>query len=106
MGSLITYAWIGSHYTTKILARQKMSVRKLRLVVIKKFHIQVSLVQCRRAKKYAPTLIEGNLVEQEHYAKLWSYGVRIEANDMSDGKKYFNRFYVCFEGVIKGWMGL
>nr|KAJ0192741.1 hypothetical protein LSAT_V11C800426100 [Lactuca sativa] len=30
-GSLVTYAWIGSHYTKEIVESQKISVRKLRL---------------------------------------------------------------------------
>ena len=34
--SLVTYSWIWSHYTRQILHRQKISVRKLRLAVIKK----------------------------------------------------------------------
>nr|KAJ0215437.1 hypothetical protein LSAT_V11C300115580 [Lactuca sativa] len=65
-----------------------------------------------RAKKYALQLIDINLVE--HYAKLWSNGeeirrsnlgstVKIDIN-MSDEKKYFSTFYVCFDGVKKGWI--
>jgi len=112
LGALVTYAWIGSHYTKEIIHRQKMSVRKLRLEVMKKFGIQVSRGQCRRAKAYALQLIEGSLVE--HYARLWSYGqeikrsnpgstVRLEVESI-DGKNHFRKFYVCFAGLKNGWL--
>ena len=112
-GSLVTYAWIGSHYTKEIVESQKISVRKLRLKVMAKFGIQVSMGQCRRAKKYALKLVEGSLVE--HYGKLWSYGheilrtnpgstVKLDMEDGPDGKKYFNKFYCCFQGVKQGWI--
>nr|KAJ0193793.1 hypothetical protein LSAT_V11C800402570 [Lactuca sativa] len=112
-GSLVTYAWIGSHYTKETVESQKISVRKLRLKVMAKFGIQVSMGQCRRAKKYALKLVEGNLVE--HYGKLWSYGheilrinpgstVKLDMEDGPDGKKYFSKFYCCFQGVKQGWI--
>nr|KAJ0213528.1 hypothetical protein LSAT_V11C400164660 [Lactuca sativa] len=74
-GSLVTYAWIGSHYAKEIVQSQKISVRKLRVKVMDKFGIQFSMGQCRREKKYALNLVEGSLVE--HYGKLWSYGHEI-----------------------------
>ena len=113
LGSIVTYEWIGGHYTREILHRQKLTIRQLRLEVIKKFGIDVSLSQCRRAKQHAMTLIEGTLVE--HYAKLWSYGseiirtnpgstVKLEVQSMSDGTNYFKRFYVCFANIKQGWV--
>ena len=59
LGTIVNFQWIGSHYTKDILHRQKLTIRQLRLEVIKKFGIDVSLSQCRRAKKHAMTLIEG-----------------------------------------------
>nr|KAJ0197285.1 hypothetical protein LSAT_V11C700374720 [Lactuca sativa] len=107
-GSLVTYAWIGSQYTKEIVESQKISVRKLRLKVMAKFGIQVSMGQCRREKKYAMKLVE-------HYGKLWSYGheilrtypgstVKLDMEDGTDGKKYFSKFYCCFQGVKQGWI--
>ena len=89
-----------------------MSVRMLKEEVKQTFGIDVSMGQCRRAKKHAIELIEGTLVE--HYSKLWSYGeeirrsnpgstVKIGVNSMPDGKTYFSNFYVCFEGLKQGW---
>nr|KAJ0200676.1 hypothetical protein LSAT_V11C600320910 [Lactuca sativa] len=112
LGSMVTYSWIGSHYTIEFLLRQKMSVRKVRTIVSQKFGIHVSVGQCRRAKKYALQLITGTLVE--HYAKLWSYAeeiwrsnpgstVKLDVNHMPDGKNYFSKFYVCFNALKKGW---
>ena len=114
MGSIVSYARIGSHFTSKFLQKQKMSVRLLKEEVKQKFGIDVSMGQCRRAKKYAIELIEGTLVE--HYAKLWSYGeeirrsnpgstVKLDVNSMPDGKTYFSKFYICFEGLKQGWKG-
>lgn len=51
----------------------------------------------------------------QHYAKLWSYGkeirrsnpsstLKLQVNCMPDGKHYFCKFYVCFDGVKRGWM--
>lgn len=71
--------------------------------VMSKFGIQVSLGQCRRAKKYALKLIEGSLVE--HYGKIWSYGyeilrtnpgstVKLDVDTSLDGNKYSSKFYV------------
>ena len=113
IGAIVTFEWIGSHYTKDILHRQKLTIRQLRLEVVKKFGIEVSLSQCRRAKKHALRIIEGTLVE--HYAKLWSYGaelrrsnpgstVQMDVNSMPDGKNYFQKFYVCFDGVKRGWI--
>nr|KAJ0188950.1 hypothetical protein LSAT_V11C800415220 [Lactuca sativa] len=78
-----------------------------------KFGIQVSMGQCRRAKKYALKLVEGSPVE--HYGKLWSNGheilrtnhgstVKLDVEDGPDGKKYFSKFYCCFQGVKQGWI--
>ncbi|CAI9265825.1 unnamed protein product [Lactuca saligna] len=112
LGSMVTYASIGSHCTREFLLRQKMSVRKLRPYVSQKFGIHVSVGQCRRAKKYALQLIDGTLVE--HYAKLWSYAeeirrsnpsstMKLDVNHMPDGKNYFSKFYVWFDALKKGW---
>ncbi|XP_052622742.1 uncharacterized protein LOC128128018 [Lactuca sativa] len=95
LGSIVKYAWIGTHYTTQFLQKQKVSVRLLGDEVKENFGIDVSMGQCRRAKKYAIELIEGTLVD--HYAKLWSYGeeirrsnpgstVKINVNAMPDGE--------------------
>ena len=58
-------------------------------------------------------LVEDNI--KDHYAKLWSYSqeilrtnpgstIKLEVDHMHDGENYFNKFYVCFDGVKKGWM--
>nr|KAJ0218340.1 hypothetical protein LSAT_V11C300124680 [Lactuca sativa] len=112
-GSLVTYAWIGSHYTKEIVQSHKISVSNLRVKVMAKFGIQVSMGQCRRAKKYALNLVEGSLIE--HYGKLCSYGhdilrtnhgktVKLDVEDGPYGKKYFSKFYCCFQGVKQGWI--
>ena len=50
----------------------------------------------------------------EHYALLRSYGraildsnpgstVKLGVTNNPDGKTYFDRFYVCFAGLVNGW---
>nr|KAJ0188126.1 hypothetical protein LSAT_V11C900457930 [Lactuca sativa] len=112
LGSLVTYLWIGSHYIKEIVQSHKLSVRKLSAKVITKFGIQVSMGQCKRAKKYAVNLIKGSLVE--HYGKLWAYGheilrtnprstAKLDVETGPDGKKYLSKFYMCFQRVKQGW---
>nr|KAJ0205312.1 hypothetical protein LSAT_V11C500238060 [Lactuca sativa] len=114
LDSIVNYTWIGTHYTTQFLQKQKASVRLLRGEFKEKFGIDVSMGQCRRAKKYVIELIEGTLVD--HYAKLWSYGeeirrsnprstVKIDVNAMPYGKTCFSKFYICFDGLKQGWRG-
>ena len=114
LGSVVTYKWIGKQLVNDILEKPKLSVRKMKAMVSKKYNINVSFGQCRNAKKYALTLIEGNLVE--HYAKLWDYGseirrsnpgahVEISVQPTADGNNVvFEKMYVSFKGVVDGWL--
>ena len=106
------HQWIGSHFTNDFVNKQKVSIRVLREEVKKKFGIEVSMSQCRRAKKYALFLVEGTITD--HYAKLWSYGeeirrsnpgstFKLSVNTMPDGKNYFSKVYICFAAVKDGW---
>lgn len=112
LGSIVTYKWIGSHFMHEFVNKQKVTVRVLREEVKAKFGIEVSMSQCRRGKKYALKLVEGNLVE--HYAKIWSYGeeirrsnpgstVKILVNPMPDGTTYFSGIYICFQALKEGY---
>ncbi|KAL7587026.1 hypothetical protein Lser_V15G35954 [Lactuca serriola] len=93
--------------------KPKMSIRKLKAKVSKRFNLIASVGQCRNARKYAFQQIEGTLIE--HYAKTWSYGeelkrtnpgstVKMEVDVMPDGETYFSKFYVCLKGLKDGWM--
>lgn len=109
MGSIMIY-WIGSHFTKKIMHRRKLSHRQFRLMVMTKFGIDVSVGQCKKAKKYALRITKGDI--KEHYARLWSYceeirrsnpgsTMKININPMPDGTNYFSKFFVCFDGLKK-----
>ncbi|XP_052619635.1 uncharacterized protein LOC128126010 [Lactuca sativa] len=113
-GSIVTYRWIGTHFTQQFFNNQKMSVRLLREDVKTTFGIVVSMSQRRRAKKYALSLAEGTVAE--NYARIWSYGkeikrsnlgstVKIYVDTMPDGKNYFNKIYICFVAVKESWRG-
>nr|KAJ0201229.1 hypothetical protein LSAT_V11C600309130 [Lactuca sativa] len=110
-GSIVTYKWIGTHFMRYILHKPKMSTRKLKAKVSKKFNLIASVGQCRSTKKYAFKEIEGSL--KEHYAKTWSYGeeikrtnprstMKMDVDVMPDGTTYFSKFYVCLKGLKDG----
>lgn len=66
------------------------------------------MIQCRRAKKYAFTIVEGKIVD--NYPKLLSYDeeirrsnlgstVKLSIDAMLDGNNFFSRIYICFQRV-------
>lgn len=71
--------------------------------ISKKFYMNVSVGQCKNAKKYAWTDIEGCL--KDHYEKLWDYGeeimrtnsgstVKLNVDIMPDSSIVFSKYYV------------
>ena len=96
-----------------VLEIPKLSLRKMKALVSKRYNINVSVGQCRNAKKLALSEVEGSL--KEHYAKLWDYAAEIRrANPGShvevflepqpDNTMVFDIFYVSFKGVVDGWL--
>nr|KAJ0224821.1 hypothetical protein LSAT_V11C100031440 [Lactuca sativa] len=87
-GSIVTYKWIDNHFMNRILQKPKMSIRKLKAKVSKKFNLIASE-------------IESSL--KEHYAKTWSYGEEIKRDKIwintEDG-------YRCHDGWIEGCTGV
>ncbi|GJR07382.1 hypothetical protein Tco_0530366 [Tanacetum coccineum] len=111
-GALVTYKWIARHYVREIVSNPKISHRELQAAIREKFLINVSLGQVRRAKQRALYDFEGGLIE--HYGKLWDYRdqllktnpgstVKLDVDEVSGGKTYFKRFYVCFKAMKDGW---
>nr|KAJ0192210.1 hypothetical protein LSAT_V11C800448620 [Lactuca sativa] len=49
-GSIVTYRWIGNHFVNQILQKPKMSIRKLKAKVNKKFNLIASVGQCKNAR--------------------------------------------------------
>ncbi|XP_071731309.1 uncharacterized protein [Rutidosis leptorrhynchoides] len=89
-GSLINYKWIGRQFGEKI--RSNPNIRK--------------------AKDWALHKYEKTLAE--HYGMLKSYGdellnsnpgstVKIGVTNNPDDKVYFDRFYMCLNGLKEGW---
>lgn len=68
LGAIENYRWIGKHFVNEILKRPKMSLRKMKAKISKKFNINVSLRQCRNARRFSLIKIKGTLVE--HYGRL------------------------------------
>nr|KAJ0219410.1 hypothetical protein LSAT_V11C300125710 [Lactuca sativa] len=91
-GSIVSYKWIGTHIMNEILQKPKISIRKSKAKVSKRFNLIASVGQCRNARKYAFQQIEGTLIE--HYAKTWSYGKEL--------KRINPRSTVNMEGICIG----
>nr|KAJ0189174.1 hypothetical protein LSAT_V11C800402240 [Lactuca sativa] len=103
-GSIVTYRWIGKHFMSQIIENPKMSARKMKAKVSTTFNINMSVGQCRNAKKFALQEIEGSLIE--HYGRLSNPGstVRLDVDIMPDSTTLFSKFYVCFKAVRDGWL--
>ncbi|GKD93601.1 hypothetical protein Tco_1373438, partial [Tanacetum coccineum] len=108
LGSLVTFRWIALHFFKEIIEDPFMSLRKMRADIRKKFMIDVSLGQCRRAKQLALFDHEGGLIE--HYGRLYQYRqalldsnpgstCRLDVEESSNGSATFKRIYICFKGV-------
>ncbi|GJZ45406.1 60S ribosomal protein L34 [Tanacetum coccineum] len=78
----------------------------------KKYLINVSVGQCKRAKQRALFDHEGGLIE--HYSRLWDYrkqlldtnpgsSVHLHVDEKDDGKIHFKMIYIYFKAMIEGW---
>nr|GEW78238.1 hypothetical protein CTI12_AA105810 [Tanacetum cinerariifolium] len=114
LGSLVTFRWIAQHDANEIIQNSSIPTRFMINDIRKKFLINVSLGQFKRAKKLALYEHEEGLIK--HYGKLWEYRqVVLESNPVftchidqevleDDGKIHFTRMYVCFKGLKDGWL--
>ena len=60
----------------EILTRERISLREMKAEMSLKFNINVTIAQCRNAKKQALEEIQRTL--EEHYSKLWRYDAEIK----------------------------
>ncbi|XP_071729410.1 uncharacterized protein [Rutidosis leptorrhynchoides] len=104
--------WIGKEFGDKIRANPNIRLVDITDLVLKKYKCTVTPNQCSKAKTWA--LSEYDKSIQQHYALLRSYGdelltsnpgstVKIGVTQNRDEKVYFDRFYVCLNGLKKGW---
>ncbi|GKD78804.1 multidrug resistance-associated protein 5, partial [Tanacetum coccineum] len=111
-GRLVNYKLIGKNFGLKIRINPDIKLHKIADMVMKKYKCVVSPHQCRNAKRWA--LNEGEATIGQRYALLRSYAkIILESNDGSivkvgvtvnpNNKTYFDRFYVCFNGLKEGW---
>ncbi|GKD53702.1 calcium/proton exchanger, partial [Tanacetum coccineum] len=112
LGSLVTYKWIAHHFAKEIIEDPFIPLLKIKAAIREKFLINVSLGQCKRAKRRALYIFEGGLIE--HYGRLWEYRQAIldtnpgstcivDKEETEYGNTYFRIFYICFKGVKDGW---
>ena len=112
LGSLVTYKWIAHHYAKELIADPFIPLLKMKADIRARYHLNVSIGQCLRAKQRALFDYEGGL--KEHYARIWEYRnavldtnpgstCRVDDEETSSGNYYFRKFYACFKGVRDGW---
>ena len=75
LGSIVIFRWIGKTLIRDILEQPRLSYRKMKALVKTNFGLNVSVGQCRNARRFALDEIEGSLVG--HYEKLWNYGAEL-----------------------------
>ena len=111
-GRLVNYKWIGRHFGDKIRMNPNISINNIAELVLRKYKCNVSRTQCRNAKIYALNELDATI--QDHYGMLRSYAqalhdsnegttVKVGVTVNPDEKTYFDRFYVCFDGLKEGW---
>ncbi|PWA51416.1 Chloramphenicol acetyltransferase-like domain-containing protein [Artemisia annua] len=71
LGSLVTYKWIAHNFAKELIEDPFIPLLKMQTQIRSKYHIDVSVGQCQRAKQRASFDYEGGL--KEHYARLWEY---------------------------------
>ncbi|GJX01946.1 60S ribosomal protein L34 [Tanacetum coccineum] len=112
LGSLVTFKWIAKQFALKIIEDPTITYRSIQEQIKKKYLINVSVGQCKRAKQRALFDHEGGLIE--HYSRLWDYrkqlldtnpgsSVHLHVDELDNGKIHFKRIYVCFKAMIEGW---
>nr|GEW35253.1 calcium/proton exchanger [Tanacetum cinerariifolium] len=83
--ALVMYKWIARNYVREIVSNPKISHRELQAAIREKFLINVSLGH--------RLVIKNNLGST----------VKLDVDEVSGGKTYFIRFYVCFKAMKDGW---
>nr|GEX12516.1 hypothetical protein [Tanacetum cinerariifolium] len=83
--ALVTYKWIARNYVREIVSNPKISHKELQAAIREKFLINVSLGH-RSVIKNNP-----------------GSTVKLDVDEVSGGKTYFIRFYVCFKAMKDGW---
>lgn len=111
-GKLVSYKWIARQFGDRIRMNPDITLMNLAELVQRKYKCYVSRAQCRNAKIHA--LNERDATIQDHYGLLRSYAkalvysnkgstVKVGVTVNPDEKTYFDRFYVCFDGLKEGW---
>ncbi|XP_009605687.2 uncharacterized protein LOC107802797 [Nicotiana tabacum] len=110
----ITSSYIAQRYLKAISSNGSWAIGAFRDHVSVELRVQVTLSQCRRAKKKALALIDGDINAQ--YKVLWNYCNEIRRtnpntsvymkfveNEVPDKPKRFQRIYICFSSCKEGF---
>ncbi|KAL0437231.1 UNVERIFIED_CONTAM: hypothetical protein Sradi_0431000 [Sesamum radiatum] len=102
--------WLKDKYLQKFKSDPKRCVKGFRVDIINELRVNVSKNQAYRAKKAALKEIEGS--PEWQYSRLWAAEMRNEplldytviiGTDQQMKDERFNRFYVCFGALKKGF---
>ncbi|MBA0723311.1 hypothetical protein Golax_003896 [Gossypium laxum] len=89
-----------------------MKLREIQRRVASEMHMNVNMIRYRKAKKMVKDKLAGNFVDG--FAMLWDYAnelilknpgstIKMTVNRITPESPHFNRFYVCFEVLKRGW---
>jgi len=109
---LVTLRRIANKFKDQIRDNPTWKVELIRQSVLTKFHCDVSLAKCKRAK--ALVLQEALDCTKGEYSKVYDYKLELERSNPGSTvvvmlnpdivlKKVFQRFYVCFDACKKGF---
>ncbi|KAL5727577.1 hypothetical protein ACHQM5_000759 [Ranunculus cassubicifolius] len=105
--------WLAKVFHNKIINNPKISWKLLKEEVKDRYHFEVTLDRCGKAKRFA--LGEVDEIMREHYAKLWDYGAELKLSipgttvsimvnrPTLEALGHFQRMYVCFGPLKKCW---
>ncbi|CAL8128220.1 unnamed protein product [Prunus armeniaca] len=109
---LCTSTWLSHRYTEELIDNPKWEVPKFQEAVRKQYNLNITKNQIYRAKSLVAAKIDGTYEEQ--YGRLWDYCEELKRTnpgstiviktEMEGGKPIFQRMYVCFAALKKGFI--
>ncbi|KAF9606841.1 hypothetical protein IFM89_029298 [Coptis chinensis] len=114
--------WLAKRYYNKILANPTWKLADFKAEILNEFALEVTTTQCLRAKRKVLGGVDKGL--ELHYAKVSDYAHEIFRSNSGSTVKievdrpnpvqmevdtplpvcYFQRMYVCFHSLKKGWL--
>nr|XP_043625705.1 uncharacterized protein LOC122597137 [Erigeron canadensis] len=111
LSGIVTAWWIARQFGDKIRMSKKITLSKLRHMVMRLYNVRVTLSQCSKAR--AKAIYDMTTILNNHYARIWDYaeainktnlGSTVEVNVQSnpDGTTTIQRFICVSKLARKG----